>query len=406
MPATVIARPRLGRWTALAAVAASSVLMHAPAHAWTQNAHYWASVGVFGRFNVVTRDDFTAKHSDMQCGFAAGGNANLTDGYTVGRSNVNSTVSGRPQVGVLIGGNLNWTNASGTIDGDVYLGQTTSVNITNGQSPVNLAAGSSVRILTAADAFTAINQDLWVGWGNDTAAWGTGSLLPNNYTPGATGWTGYTSVNLNGLQSAFKGFFDDYLDKMAGGLLHSSAPANGTTTVNSYYSDSNGPRYNIMLDGRNLGRCDMNTNNASNCGPGLGAANTQPGGRRAVYIFEVDNAKLSSADEVRLQNTRVTDEFGSPTWTVVRVKDSGSHTATLARMGLQDFAPNNTRTLWVFDPTITTITINGVGVEGTILAPKANVIANNGNINGSIIAKSFDGTLEGHCAPFINYIDP
>lgn len=41
--------------------AAAALVAQAPAHAWTQNAHYWMSVGVFSRFNVVTRDDFKAK---------------------------------------------------------------------------------------------------------------------------------------------------------------------------------------------------------------------------------------------------------------------------------------------------------------------------------------------------------
>lgn len=378
---------------AAAAAAVSALVAQAPAHAWVQNAHYWVSVGVFSRFNVVTRDDFSARESDMQCGFAAGRDAFLHGGYTLGRSGVVAVGdAARQQIGALISRDLSWTQPSGSVDGDVYLGHSANVTIA-AESTVTLLPGSTVRPITGSTLFNAITPELWVGWGADTANWGYGSLTPINSAPGATGWVGYTNTPLSGV---FAAFFDQYLANMTGGMLITAA--NGLTQVDYF----GGPRNNIMLDGRNLGRYDMPGNRLPNGQPNP----NQPGGRRAVYIFDVNAADLSRSDQVQIRNVRDTDEFGSPTWTVIKVKANGATTATLAEMGLGDFARRNTRTVWVFDPAITTIHINAVGIEGTILAPRAHVAASNASFNGSIIARSFSGSAEGHCAPFQNYIDP
>lgn len=386
----------------LAVAGALPAVVPIQAHAWVMNAHFWVSTGIFSRFNVVTKEDFSAKQSDMQCGFAAGRDVYLKSGYTVGQSGIVSTTNTHPNaaLGLLIGRNLDWSeHPSGTIAGDVFLGGSANVTIASDAS-VTLAPGKAIHAISGNDLFQAITPELWVGWGNDTANWGNGNLTPNNSAPGASGWTGHTSQNLPGF---FSIFFDQYLTNMANSTLLTAA--NGPTDVQSWYNDANGnARKNIMLDAGNKGRCDM-PGNAGNCSA-TGGPNGQPGGRRAVYIFDVNATDLSHADEVRIKNVRETDEFGSPTWTVIKVKANGATSATLGNMGLQDFAPRNTRTLWVFDPAITTININGVAIEGTILAPKANVVANNGHINGSILANSFQGTLEGHCAPFENYIDP
>lgn|GEM_PF-6150085 len=377
--------------------AAAAMAAQVPAHAWTQNAHFWMSVGVFSRFNVVTRNDFTAKQSDMQCGFAAGGNAYLSSGYTVGKADiVHQNAPDKPQIGMLVSGKLDWQDhPSGTIDGAVILGQGSNVTLAP-DSSVTLLPGSSVFAATGNDLFTAIAPELWVGWGNDTDNWGYNSLQPNNKTPGAHGWTGYSQIPLG---SAVQTFFDSYLGNMYGGIW--MTPANGTTTVRSY----NAPRTNITLDGKNLGRCEMPGNDASNCSS-TGGTNTQPGGRRAVYLFDVNAKDLSNADVVTLTNTRWTDEFGSRTWTVVKVKADGQTSVKMENLGLQSFAPNNDHTIWVFDDAISKIELGGVAIEGTIFAPQADVVANNGHINGTIIAKSFNGTMEGHCKPFVNYIDP
>ena len=352
---------------------------------------------------MVTRDDFKAKNSDMQCGFAAGGDAYLRGGYTIGKADiVHENAPGKPQLGMLVSGKLDWRDhPSGTIDGAVILGNGSNVTIASDAS-VTLKPGNAVFMATGGDLFTAIAPEMWAGWGDDTANWGYNSIDPLNHTPGATGWTGYTQIPLG---SAVRTVFDSYLGNMHGGLMITAA--NGETKATTYPGN---PRANIMLDGKNFGRCDMPGNNASNCNASYGTANppanSQPGGRRAVYVFDVNADDLSKAAEVRVKNTRWTDEFGSRTWNVIKVNANGKTSVKMQNMGLQDFAANNDHTIWVFDNAITKIELSGVAIEGTIFAPKAAVFANNGHINGSIIAKSFDGTMEGHCKPFVNYIDP
>jgi choice-of-anchor A domain-containing protein len=51
--------------------------------------------------------------------------------------------------------------------------------------------------------------------------------------------------------------------------------------------------------------------------------------------------------------------------------------------------------LWNF-LNATTLTISGIGVNGTVLAPKAAVTFNNGQINGSLIAATLSGSGETH----------
>lgn len=95
----------------LAVAGALPAVVPIQAHAWVMNAHFWVSTGIFSRFNVVTKEDFSAKESDMQCGFAAGRDVYLKSGYTVGQSGIVSTTNTHPNaaLGLLIGRNLDWS---------------------------------------------------------------------------------------------------------------------------------------------------------------------------------------------------------------------------------------------------------------------------------------------------------
>ena len=46
------------------------------------------------------------------------------------------------------------------------------------------------------------------------------------------------------------------------------------------------------------------------------------------------------------------------------------------------------------------LTLYGIAIQGSILAPLADVQADNGNINGTAIAQSWDGTMQFHHVPF------
>lgn len=76
----------------------------------------------------------------------------------------------------------------------------------------------------------------------------------------------------------------------------------------------------------------------------------------------------------------------------------GNHTG-LKNIGLAHLAPQARRTLYNF-PEATTIELVGVGIEGSVLAPFTHVDNPQGSINGTVIAKSWDGPMELHHVPF------
>ncbi|MEN9843369.1 MAG: hypothetical protein RLZZ612_1198, partial [Pseudomonadota bacterium] len=368
----------------------------------TVGAHTFLSVGIFGRFNIVTAGDFTAQHSDQVCGFAAGGHVNLTGGYSIGsaRLHADNDPSKRP-LGLIVGKSLTWNNASGTINGDVFLGQGANVSIA-ADAPVTIPAPYQVNVITPNVAMLALDPEMWIGYAGNTV---NQTFGPNNFK-NVTVTSG--GIQIDSLPMAFKSAFDHYF-----GYMTSKArvqAANGLTEV-----ETHGGGKNIVLNGRNLTLKDM----PGNMRPDGTLNPNKPGAMRTVYIFDVNAADLSDARYVGLKNAPATDDSllrigqslnnsGRPdsTWTLIRVKANGQTSVTLSQMGMQDFASRTANTMWMFDDDIKTIHLSGVAVEGTIVAPKAKVIANNGHINGTIIADSFEGSLEGHCAPFANYLDP
>lgn len=382
--------------------AAVGVAASVSSHAFTVGAHTFLSVGIFGRFNIVTAGDFTAKHSDQVCGFAAGGNVNLTGGYSIGsaRLQADNDPSKQP-IGLIVGQGLNWTNASGTINGEVFIGQGANVTIA-ADAPVTIPAPYKVHVITPGVAVQALDPEMWIGYAGNTVNQTLGADNFKNVTITSSG------VKIDTVPLVFKTAFDTYFGYMASKARVQAA--NGLTQV-----ETHGGGKNIVLDGRNLTLKDMPGNAKAD-----GTLNpNKPGAMRTVYIFDVNAADLSEARYVGLRNAPTTDDSllkigqslngsGKPdsTWTLIRVKANGQNSVTLANMGMQDFASRTANTMWLFDDELKTINIAGVAIEGTIVAPKAKVIANNGHINGTIIADSFDGSLEGHCAPFANYLDP
>ncbi len=75
-----------------------------------------------------------------------------------------------------------------------------------------------------------------------------------------------------------------------------------------------------------------------------------------------------------------------------------------ANMQLNNFQPvlngcDVTDVLWNF-PNSSTVQMNGIGWKGTILAPKASIQFNNGQIDGALICRLIQGNGESHHAPF------
>jgi choice-of-anchor A domain-containing protein len=69
-------------------------------------------------------------------------------------------------------------------------------------------------------------------------------------------------------------------------------------------------------------------------------------------------------------------------------------------MGIQLQGVDESTVLWNFWEA-EWLGLDGVGWEGSLLAPFADVRFNNGNFDGTLIARSLEGTAEGHWYPFV-----
>ena len=120
---------------------------------------------------------------------------------------------------------------------------------------------------------------------------------------------------------------------------------------------------------------------------GSGLTLTGPGQSSGFYVFDVTGAQLAAAAGFGLS---ITAPGGSTV--VVNVDGTSDSFQGLAVMlnGV-----DNPHVLYNFSQA-TSLTLNHIGVEGTILAPNANVNFAGGQINGSLIAQSVTGQGESH----------
>lgn len=105
---------------------------------------------------------------------------------------------------------------------------------------------------------------------------------------------------------------------------------------------------------------------------------TLTGTNSAVNVFNITAAQLASASTLQLSNV------GS---SIVLINVSGT-TATFSNMGLSGFTASNV--LFNFYQA-TSLSLSGIGVEGSILAPFASVAFTSGQLNGQLIANSLSG---------------
>ena len=114
-------------------------------------------------------------------------------------------------------------------------------------------------------------------------------------------------------------------------------------------------------------------------------------GSSNLQIFNVDGADLSRASVFSLATS-------IPANSSIILNITGNN-ITWANQGLQALSSFSDRVIFNFiDATL--LSLSGIGVPGTILAPNADVTGNNGNLDGTLIAKSFQGSLEFHNNPY------
>ncbi|OKH38631.1 hypothetical protein NIES2119_08515 [[Phormidium ambiguum] IAM M-71] len=109
------------------------------------------------------------------------------------------------------------------------------------------------------------------------------------------------------------------------------------------------------------------------------------GNSSSLNIFNLSGADLSKTNYFELNATNSS--------TVV-VNVSGKD-VSMKNFGFNLMNTNRQKVLYNFYEA-TSLDISGIGIEGSILAPLANVNFNNGQINGNLIAGSLTGTGESH----------
>lgn len=112
---------------------------------------------------------------------------------------------------------------------------------------------------------------------------------------------------------------------------------------------------------------------------------TLTGTSSGLNVFTISGSDLSSANSISIS---------TPTGSQVLINVTGT-TDSLSNLGISLSGVVQTMVLYNFYEA-TSLSISGVSVLGTILAPDAAVSFNNGNINGTLIAGTFSGNGELH----------
>jgi len=122
-------------------------------------------------------------------------------------------------------------------------------------------------------------------------------------------------------------------------------------------------------------------------------------GASAQQVFDIDGTFLSTANTFSFANNSHT---GIPKNATLVFNVSGA-TDFMRNFDMLAF----TKALQESDDNVlfnfyeaTSLTLSGISIKGSVLAPLAAVTANNGNIDGTIIAQSWNGTMELHNVPF------
>jgi choice-of-anchor A domain-containing protein len=113
------------------------------------------------------------------------------------------------------------------------------------------------------------------------------------------------------------------------------------------------------------------------------------GGDPELNVFEVPGSELAAASQLAIS---------VPAGSSVLVNVDGS-TASMQFFGFALTGVDASRVVYHF-PAATSLVMQGIGVEGSILAPLADVQFNNGQINGTLVARSLQGNGQSNLGLF------
>jgi choice-of-anchor A domain-containing protein len=114
------------------------------------------------------------------------------------------------------------------------------------------------------------------------------------------------------------------------------------------------------------------------------------GGTGTTRVYNVTASQLSGTNSFSLN---------APAGTTAIINVSGTN-ATFQNAGFSLGGGISANTVLFNFSSAQTLALSGIGIYGSILAPQADLTFSNGQVNGQIVANSFNGGGEVHLAPF------
>ena len=300
-------------------------------------------IGPAGNYNAFVTGNFTSNSNDIQGNLAVGGNASLSSYYIGGN--------------LLNGGNL-------FLSGGAIAGM---ANVFGNADVSNAYIASGL----TANGYASLTGDTV---GGNLAA-GTDATLQNSYVAGNVQAGGNLNVNQStvGGGAVFGNSADITQASVLGGVVQAPnsvpAPAFDFNAAAQFYSG-----YATFLAGL----------------PGNGAvavtggALTLTGSDPLLNVFHLSTGQLNAAAGTAGLAISV------PTGATALINVSGASSDLTNFAMTFDSGASAQDVLFNFDQA-TSLTINAFGLEGSLLAPLANVDISNGQIDGNLVAAAFSG---------------
>lgn len=127
-------------------------------------------------------------------------------------------------------------------------------------------------------------------------------------------------------------------------------------------------------------------------GTNVGGSGTlvMSGASPSQNVFYVTAASLANANGIQIS---------APAGAIVVINVTGGP-AQLRNLGITISGTDRQHVVWNFCDA-TELTISGIAVEGSVLAPSTDVTFNNGQINGTLISRDLVGSGQSHNQPFV-----
>lgn len=114
------------------------------------------------------------------------------------------------------------------------------------------------------------------------------------------------------------------------------------------------------------------------------------GGSGDVRYFKVTAAQLASASTIKIN---------APSSASVVINVTGS-SVTMSNSGISLLGGVSESSVLFNFYQATALTVSGINIKGSVLAPQASMVFNNGQINGQVVVRSMSGNGEFHYDPF------